>query len=79
MGQCYEGDGCVEAIERIGKLRVEGFYLSYNNGKAVQEILNRYLSQLRNEVEMYTSTTGEVDYQGVKDIDYIEELAKLFD
>lgn len=55
------------------------FKLSYEDGKAVQEILNRYLDQLRNETEMYTSTTGEVDRQGEKDIDYITELAKLFD
>lgn len=61
----------------------EGFKLSYNDGKAVQEILNRYVNEeLRPRLHTNNSFHGvedDEDFQVSKDIDYIEGLAKLFD
>ena len=69
----FEGGGMRGREDR------KDFVLNYNNGKAVQEILNRYLDHLRADGEAYTTFTGEVDRQDEKDIAYITELAKLFD
>lgn len=55
------------------------FRLTYNNGKAIQEIPNRYLDESRNDLEAYQSLELGEDRQTRKDIAYIKGLARLFD
>ena len=64
----------------------KGFFLTYDQGKQVQEILSRYLNE-----ELMPSLTGmdeiflsedqieELNRETQKDISYIKELIKLFD
>lgn len=54
------------------------FFLSYENGKAVQEILNRYIGEELREKLKY-AVSGEHIVELNRDIDYITGLAKLFD
>lgn len=56
-----------------------GYWLDYNNGKAVQEILNAYKGELEEQKTAANRVDGELTWQLAKDIDYIEGLAKLFD
>lgn len=53
-----------------------GFLLQYQQGKAVQEILNRYVSE---ELELRLGEDEEADTDINKDIVYIQGLAELFD
>lgn len=68
-----------EELGALGRDLKGEFVLSYNEGKQVQEILNRYVSEelqpmIDNDM---LDDDGREDVQ--KDIDYIGELAKLFD
>lgn len=54
----------------------EDFALTYDQGKAVQEILNRYVNE---ELEPLTEYADlDVASQALRDIDYIKGLAQLF-
>lgn len=59
-----------------------GFVLGHDHGKAVQEVLNRYVGELRElDPGVIPDDDDRTAYsqQLAKDIDYITELAKLFD
>lgn len=60
------------------------YHLTERQGKAVQEILNRYVSEeLRPKVLHISALEGDMVEEAIgevqKDIDYITGLAKLFD
>jgi hypothetical protein len=55
-----------------------GFALTYNQGKAVQEALQRYKDGLAGDRESL-QLIHEETWQVQKDIDYVEGLIKLFD
>jgi hypothetical protein len=60
----------------------EGFHLTYDQGKAVQEILLRYLHEELEPDQKALFRVGDMEDshdQLTKDIEYIEGLAKLFD
>jgi hypothetical protein len=65
--------------EELEMLR--NFTLTYNQGKQVQEILQRYRSQLIDERSIVNqhSPWPEQAAELTKDIEYIERLAKIFD
>lgn len=54
------------------------YHLTEQQGKAVQEILNRYVGELEGHKTTFKNI-GLNDRELVKDIDYITTLAKLFD
>lgn len=58
------------------------YHLTEQDGKAVQEILSRYVGELRElDPGVIPDDADRTAYsqQLAKDIDYIESLAKLFD
>lgn len=55
------------------------YHLTEQQGKAVQEILNRYVAELEEQKIAANRVDGELTWQLGKDIDYITGLAKLFD
>lgn len=73
------GEYTSNKIDAIRRLLGPAYVLNYNDGKAVQEILNRYVNEeLRPRIgTMFEDEDYKASLQ--KDIDYITELAKLFD
>jgi hypothetical protein len=55
------------------------FVLTYDQGKAVQEILKRYLGEELQSEQAALQFIGEDTWQTLKDISHIEGLASLFD
>lgn len=87
ISSCHHTDPEPFGDERDGAFVSKAVYhLLEREGKAVQEILNRYVSEeLRPALEAIENTNGgsiaeEASIVGLtKDIDYITGLAKLFD
>ena len=61
------------------RCQLPGYHLTIAGAAAVQEILNRYLHDLKNEQDTCLAVLDEPDREIAKDIDYITGLAKLFD
>ena len=57
----------------------QGFQLTYDRGKQIQEILHRYSNSIRESLAFNETFDIEDIEEMQKDIFYIEELAELFD